>query len=212
MTIKTTGSAQGDSFKTSKTGLSGGFVKNDASGNFEFDQPGAGGPPVIGGSIWDLIETKNIASDVTTITFAGLDGDVDKVYKMVFRNKYTPATNNTWSLRPNGLTTNQISVNFNQRNAGSTNPSLFVVTQLNILQQRLVHFGGTLYFNAATGQIRQMIQHLAFDRTSLGRIGTSHTAGAWTDTTTNVTSLVVASAVAGGITAGSIWSLYRINE
>lgn len=212
MTIKTTGSADGGSFKTSKTGLSGGFVKNDASGNFEFDQPGAGGPPVIGGSIWDLIETKNIASDVTSITFAGLNGDVDKVYKMVFRNKYTPATSCFWELRPNGLTTNQRSVNFSQRNAGSNNPSVFATNTLNILGQRLVHFAGTLYFCAATGQIRQMIQHLAFDRTSLGRIGTNHAAGAWTDTTTNLTSLDVTATVAGAIKAGSIWSLYRINE
>ncbi len=87
MSIKTTGSLEGDSFKATAAATAG-FVRNDATGLLEYGQGGAGTP--IGSSVWDFIEHKVLPSETDCLTFSGLTGSADKVYKLVFRNLSIP--------------------------------------------------------------------------------------------------------------------------
>lgn len=71
-------------------------------------------PDGAGGAKWSagvsgmiLVERKEIAAAVASVTFAGLDGDVDEVYKLIARINKAPAPAATFSLQPNGLATNQ---------------------------------------------------------------------------------------------------------
>jgi len=90
MSIKTTGSLEGDSFKaTTASASTPGFVTNDATGLLEYGQLG-GGPTPIGASVWDFIEHQALPSETECITFSGLSGTADKVYKLVFRNLLIP--------------------------------------------------------------------------------------------------------------------------
>ncbi len=89
MSIKTIGSIEADSYKVTSGGASvEGFVTNDAAGLLEYGQGGAGTP--VGAAIWDIIEHKNVATDTGSLTFSGLSGDTDKLYKLVFRNLMIP--------------------------------------------------------------------------------------------------------------------------
>ncbi len=89
MALKTTGSLEGDSFKaTTASASTPGFVTNDATGLLEYGQGGAGTPP--GASVWDFIEHQVLPSETECLTFSGLSGIADKVYKLVFRNMQIP--------------------------------------------------------------------------------------------------------------------------
>lgn len=89
MSIKTTGSLEGDSFKaTTVSASTPGFVTNDPTGLLEYGQGGASTP--VGASVWDFIEHKVLPSETECLTFSGLSGTADKVYKLVFRNLLIP--------------------------------------------------------------------------------------------------------------------------
>lgn len=89
MAIKTTGSLEGDSFKaTTASASTAGFVTNDPTGLLEYGQGGASTP--IGSSVWDFKEHTVLPSETDCLTFSGLSGNADKVYKLVFRNLLIP--------------------------------------------------------------------------------------------------------------------------
>ncbi len=89
MSLKTTGSLEADSYKaTTASASTPGFVTNDPTGLLEYGQGGAGTP--IGASVWDFIEHQVLPSETNCLTFSGLSGDADKVYKLVFRNLLIP--------------------------------------------------------------------------------------------------------------------------
>lgn len=208
MSIKTTGFAKGNAFKTSQS-VSGGFVKNDAAGLFSYDN----GPPAAaeGGSIWDFIQTKNIAVDTNSVIFSGLNGDVDDVYKMVFTAIDYPGTTTAWQFRPNGVTTNQISMALLHRTNIGSNP-IFIFNHLNMHNEGDVYLGGRLYFDAKTGKPRQFYCEDQISERSVAKVQKAFFSGFWNDTSTNITSLEVFTPGGNGITAGSVWSLWRINR
>lgn len=55
-----------------------------------------------------LVERKEIDAAVATVTFSGLDGDTDEVYKLIGRIENNGTVNTPiFRLRPNGVSTNQ---------------------------------------------------------------------------------------------------------
>ncbi len=91
MALKTTGLLEGDSFKaTTASASTPGFVTNDPTGLLEYGQGGASTPTPVGASVWDFIEHKVLPSETECLTFSGLTGTADKVYKLVFRNLLIP--------------------------------------------------------------------------------------------------------------------------
>jgi len=188
-----------------------GFVKNDGAGNLSFGE--SGGSSAVIGSGWDLIEVKNITVDTTSVTFSGLDGDVDGEYLLLYRIRKVPATgsNQFYALRPNGITTNQNCTIGAHSGTGSN-----TVNQFNHL--RIAGGGlfannqtvGVLYFDAKTGtEARQYISNVAIRATTLVNTRRDVLSGVWTDTTTNITSLDIVAALANGIAIGSQFCLYK---
>ena len=54
-----------------------------------------------------LVEKKLITVNSTTVTFSGLDGDVDDVYYLTIRNNKNTVGGTFLDIQPNGITTNQ---------------------------------------------------------------------------------------------------------
>jgi hypothetical protein len=189
-----------------------GFVKNDGSGNFSFGEAGPAGSPAIG-SGWEVVEVKNITVDTTSVTFSGLNGDVDGEYLLLYRIRKVPATgsNQFYVLRPNGLTTNLNSTNGAHSGTGSNTVS--TTSDMRISgggQTAGVQTVGVLYLDAKTGtEARQYIADLNQRATSLSNTRRDILSGVWTDTTTNITSLDIVAALANGIAAGSQFCLYK---
>jgi len=209
MSIETTEQILSDDFKTNQATVAG-FVKNDASGNFLFGESGSG---------WNLLETKNVASDVASITFSGLDGDTDRAYRLVYRLTMKPGeASNEISLRPNGISTNMFSMIHRASSSGSFN----VATRSEL---SLVQHGGVIavpfpYFGIAdfwaerfgtTGHRMFMAYQSTFN-VQTGNVALRNTMGRWLETATNVTSLVVQSTLGTNVPAGSSWSLYVVKQ
>lgn len=95
MSIKTDGIINAGDFKVTDT-VDAGFVKNNAAGDLLFGQAA---------SAWNLIEKKDITSAVTSITFTGLNGTVEKQYMLIYRCKSAGANltaNELVVVKPNG--------------------------------------------------------------------------------------------------------------
>jgi hypothetical protein len=209
MSIKTPGSGKADSFQTSQGGLSGGFVKNDATGLLLYDQAGGTGQ-----AVWEPIESKLVTVAGATLTFSGLNGDVDETYKLMYNFNFIPTgSNERFRLAPNGIVSavTQFSLFCHFKNAGSNNPAVFSYPDMSFASQQNASINGVVYFNAKTGQARTMLGEQTSYRADLGRVIRNDTYAHWTDTVTNVTSLVIDTLLAGtGISVGSEWTLYKI--
>jgi hypothetical protein len=162
-----------------------------------------------------LIEKKEILAAVTTVTFAGLDGNADGIYVLESHIVPAAAANSDYLLNPNGLTTNQagtqmiFSVGYSRfantrmligstvggSGAGATG-ALFATTKL---WARAAGPG-------AVGLERRFLSVAQY----LGVTKAEATAG-WTDTSTNVTSLVIEASTASNIGIGSTLSLYKLD-
>ncbi len=208
MSIDTTGSFKGNALKTSQA-VAGGFVKNDAAGLFSYDN----GPPAAApdGSIWDFIQTKNITVDANSVVFSGLDGDVDDVYKLVWTGVDYPGATTNWQLRPNGVTTGLFSQGMLHRTLVAGNP-VFTFSYWCMHNEGNVYFAGRAYVSAKTGAPRQFFCEDQISEKATTKVQKAILSGYWSDTTTNITSLEVNTPSGNGITAGSTWSLWRINR
>ncbi len=190
-----------------------GFVKNDGSGNFTFGEPGGGGGI---GTGWELVERKVIASDVGSITFSGLDGDVDEQY-MLIAHEIAPVSggaNYTITMQPNGATTLQHSfIVSSPSSSGVRSPANFTDIRWRPVYFRAadVVVDSTIWITAKTGNIRVVRGYAGGAGVSVfpGGLGLEMTTARWTDTATNITSLDIVASVADGIGAGSTYCLYK---
>ena len=165
---------------------------------------------------WELIETKQIATDVTTVTFSGLDGDVDGKYMMQYNFKNSSATIARYRLEPNGISTNMRTV-FIQHRANGTNATF----DFPLLRIAVGNDGnnvmGRFFFDARTGNsTRQMVN----DNSEIDLDGGAPAAsfrrnihsGYWLEDTINITSFDVVSDLASGIGIGTRLSLYKLKS
>ncbi|MEK0325087.1 MAG: hypothetical protein QQN63_05220 [Nitrosopumilus sp.] len=291
MALKTTGSLEADSFKaTTASASTPGFVTNDATGLLEYGQSGASTP--VGASVWDFIEHKVLPSETDCLTFSGLTGNADKIYKLVFRNLLIPSVlefidssnymsgedlvagevvtgdisgatatvdsfvaasvgspgsvlttvspsgtfldgevvtgvisgfavtiatggqsflNTRYTIKPNGLITNQRTTTIKQETGAAAVVSIF--SEMIFMNEQDSVVGGVLYLFAKTGKARIFYGDSSWADSVATRIGMFSSYGHWTDTTAGITSLDVCSSLAnGGLPAGSLFTLYKINS
>ncbi len=196
--------------------VAAGFVKNDGAGNFSFGEAGGGGG---GGSGWDLIETKDITAATTSVSFTGLNGDVDKYYQIVYviEKPITTASNSSYVLRPNGISTNQNTIERNFSSSGGVGTNLFSDLRLagGGLQAN-IQMLGSFFFEAQTGNlIRQMMGSKNTFSTgqlfNFGRVARVVSASIWEDSTTNITSFDIVANFANIMGVGSTFSLYKLS-
>lgn len=192
--------------------LGGGFVKNLADGTLTFDNAGSGGS----GTGWELVERKVIASDVGSITFSGLDGDVDEQY-MLIAHEIAPVSggaNYTITMRPNGATTLQHSfIISSPSSSGVRSPANFTDIRWRPVYFRAADIvvDSTIWITAKTGDIRVVRSYAGAVGVSVfpGGIGLEMSTARWQDTAANITSLDIVASVADGLGAGSTYCLYK---
>jgi len=212
MSIETTGLFKGNTFKTSQASLAGGFVKNDAGGLFSYDE----GPPAAApdGSIWDFIQTKTIGASTNSVVFTGLNGDVDDVYKLVYSGIDYPGVTTNFQVRPNGIVptgTDFVAQAMLFTTVPVANPT-FTFTYWPLINEGNIYLSGRVYITAKTGVPRTFTTMSQASSRTLAPLTNLWATGFWTDTTTNITSLEIFTPSGNGITAGSVWSLWRVNR
>jgi hypothetical protein len=164
-----------------------------------------------------LIGKVYVTSNVDTVVFTGLDGNIDKAYLIIARIVAKVTGQRYIYIRPNGLAgtrTTIIGAYFDGVNAGTevngVNEMVLLNMEAGAVGVTILGFG-ILY--AQTGQIRiySGVFGGADGSTILGdRTRAKVISGYWNDTTTNITSLSFVSSLAGGIGAGSSIALYRL--
>jgi hypothetical protein len=163
-----------------------------------------------GSGALELIQDQTLTVAGTSVTFSGLDGDTDEVYFLTFRAIKAVVATIAVTLRPNGITTNQVT---RATVAGSGTGTISTST-LQIVANGGPTTGdtdhGTVTLDAKTGALRT------------GRLNSLEAAGSavfiidgaisWNETATNITSLDVVCDQANGLAAGSYFRLYRLNS
>jgi len=199
-------------------GVSAGFVKNDGSGNFTFGELGGSGGGGIGTG-WELVERKVIASDTTSITFSGLDGDTDEQY-MLMAHETPPVSAGAdylITLRPNGATTLQQTFYISSpSSSGLRFATNFLDIRWRGTYQRAIGIviDSTIWISAKSGDIRVMKAFTGGAGNNPAQsfptgLGLEMTTSRWRDTVANITSLDIVASTAGGIGAGSTYCLYK---
>jgi len=157
-----------------------------------------------------FIEKKIVTVNVQSVTFSGLNGDVDEVYVLHATVKNNGSSIANYFLQPNGITSNQ-ETEFLAVQAGT-------IISANTIQLRLNNNNGVGDHCSwdAVFFARKLINGIVAPRDLLvrtygnGRMEVG--AARWTETTTNVTSLQIAATIANGIGNGSSLVLYKVRQ
>jgi hypothetical protein len=163
----------------------------------------------------EMIATETVGIAVSSVTFAGLDGDVDDTYELVVDWVSNAAGDQRLAIQPNGLQTNQVSV----WTVGggviptSSNQSRMIVA----VSPSKQHVAARVLLTAASGNVRKAVWNSGAGTFVAPANYTAYNGYAvWTDTAANITSLtlnVVTSAgatVAFAMQPGTRISLYRV--
>lgn len=190
------------------------------SGSFlQIIEIGAVQADVVGGLEY-LDSYRVTGSPVSSVTFGAsgdgvtkraLDGDVDSIYLLHHRTRATSGISAAVVLRPNGVSSDQVSRRITHQSSTITYAGLL----LNQVPASGLE-GGELTFYARTGVERTYRGHsylqTADPPTESGQHVRSYT-GTWDETVTNITSLVIATDDAGvDIDVGSEYILYRVTQ
>lgn len=164
-----------------------------------------------------LVEKKLITSDVTSVSFTGLDGNTDEVYKLFGRIVMNTATN-FYNLQPNGISANQNnrSVQLFGTGGGSTSSATLLLARTQGSSEVLVTFEATFWAknNPNAIAVNRVLQgqYSFLTATGVQTQGPGITESVWDDDTTNVTSLDIVSANASDIRDGSTIALYKMRQ
>lgn len=175
------------------------------------------GPVVreMGGGL-EYMDTIRVTSAVASVTFSSagdgdvkraLDGNVDGEYVMVFRAATSAAA--TLNIRPNGATTNQESIRVTHQSSSER----FATMAFEKTGEAPDIVMGQLYLDARTtiaGVAQRRLYRsysCNFDDSAGDSFGRGFW-GSWNETSTNITSIVVAPST-GNISAGSEFVLFR---
>jgi len=163
------------------------------------------------GAPWQLIDEQRVTAAVTDVTFSGLNGDDEQAYRFEIYLVAGAAAAVEVTLQPNGLATNQESVHFTldptPAIAAATSATLRIGVLSSASLTDVSYIEGTFY--AKSGQERLVFATQAdYDSSSTDAKGRS-LFGAWSNTSTAVTSLGFNSSAASGFGVGSTFRLYR---
>jgi len=186
----------------------------------------ADGDPLIDGDDWNAnhtltgggtfripkhIETKTL-SDASTTTFSSLDGDADEEYLLVVNVSLTrnSKAHSNLQIKPNNQTSNQNGTARETITSGATStssawgePLIWVGSTSGSETGKVT---GETYIYAKSGSNRNFAAKWV--RTGASLTAITSLVGRWTDTSTNITSLVIAP-TDGGTVTGKI-KLYKM--
>lgn len=211
MSIKTDQATIAKDFKTSEVSVPVGFVKNNAAGDFIFGQSGSG---------WTFLETQIVPAGpaVQSLTFSGLNGDVDFEYRLMYDIVAAPNTDGQIRLEPNAVVTGAAAFTTTHRVSIST---ISITAQNNLMMCRYNPFASATDFHlfgecilwVRSGRQRQMWSWHTEINVAQGRSDQRVHHGRWNDEISNVTSLRIfgfGAAAANVMLPGTKISLYKI--
>ena len=143
-----------------------------------------------------------------SITFSGLDGDTDKLYVMQCFIKIGGPSATTYSVafKPNNITTNQISFS-RSTNSSATTINGYASSTWNIANaSRGAEYFITINAFTSNGYEKMFSATQAVYSTALF-VGDNYMF--WNNTSTNLTSIVLAGSSTGVIDVGSEFHLYK---
>jgi hypothetical protein len=144
-----------------------------------------------------------------SITFSGLNGDTDKLYLMTFYLKVGGPAASTYSVtfKPNNVTSNQTAIGKSTSTSATTVGSYgssWVIT--NMLR-------GSEYYGQVFVQADKAVQRVFSSQgiayTAAGGVFAQEDMMYWNETSTNLTSIVLAGSSTGNFDVGSEFHLYK---
>lgn len=170
---------------------------------------------IVNGADFILVEKKLVTSDVQDLTFSGLNGDTDEIYRLIGRIISGASAPENFTLRPNNISTNQDSINIEQTSSiitrsSTTDLALSRVRSTGILQTFDAIFWAKKNPNSIATNRTLQAQWASYGAT--GPLTVGHSTGLWDEDTTNITSLVVHGPGAGDIKDGSTVALYKLRQ
>ncbi len=182
----------------------------------EHDHDGVNSKSVPGAD-FILVEKKLITGDVTSVSFTGLDGDTDELYKLFGRIVMSTSIN-SYNLQPNGISANQAHRRVQRfgTGGGSGTGSSLLLALTQGSSEVLVTFEATFWAkknpnSIAVNRVLQS-QYSFFIATGVQTEGPGIAESVWDDDTTNVTSLDIVSSNASDIRDGSTIALYKLRQ
>lgn len=159
-----------------------------------------------------LIQSQT-PSGVNNVTFSGLNGDSDGEYLFEYDLVISTTADSYLQIEPNGLTSNQkftrlYSSNYNGTSDQGTSvgSSYMLLAQSGWNKNCLV--SGNMTFKAASGQNRRAYGTGSLICTDFSEMGMGIIGNYWGDTTTNITSFVLA--LTGSATMTGTINLYKM--
>ena len=175
---------------------------------------GSGGSGGSGGTVWELIQSTDIATAATSFTFSGLSGDTDGEYMVVARIVGNGSFD--YGIYPNGDTT---AANYGLQNTDSLGSSTFAssgtssgmfIAVTNAAGQLSY---GTAILYAKSGFVRTYTATIAGALSGASASSALFSTGTWNNTASVITSLLVqanngSSVVANGLGVGTHLELW----
>lgn len=167
------------------------------------------GLPTAGLGVWEHVETKTLTANATEVGFANLRGNTDVEY-MLRAYIFSKSTAGGFiELRPNQLSTNTRHQRLSGIGTGASASSgtILAIARLLTVSSAVVTLDGTFY--ARTGGLRVWRGFVNAAESSTPSTYAEMRTGYWSDTTTEVTSLLLVSSVTNALGKGSEFVLYR---
>jgi hypothetical protein len=153
--------------------------------------------PTMQGTYLPSDSLVTLGAEGQDLTISGLNGNVDGDYLVNFYLDGSVHNPGVISLRPNGLTTNQLGSGIVIYPGGPFMDTGAIMEMIGSAGTQT--FQGQFCFTSKTGRPRFLTGSVNSNRS--GDLQTNFFSGVWTDTTTNVTSLVIHCANANGFEA-----------
>lgn len=197
-------------------GTSGQVLTSNGAGSApSWQTPSGGGGGSGGGVTWQMIASTDLSSSATSYTFSGLDGNVDEEYMVIGRVVTGVSGAASFAIRPNGDGTganyrfqNDYGQSSSAGACAACNPSAGLGLTYANADTGQIAFGRTLIY-AKTGGNRAAIGQDVQAGSSGGINATETTSSYWLNTSSNITSLQIASNVSNAMGAGThleVWA------
>lgn len=170
-------------------------------------------PGVSAGGGLSLVENKIITSAVTSVTFSGLNGNTDGVYKLLAQIKNGANALTFYTVRPNGQTTNLSTIYHTDNGGGSSNntDTVWYLCGADALSwgegEALLH---AIQSSHSVSQNRTFQSMSGYSNG--GNLQILRTVGLWNESSTNITTIDVVATQTNGIGDGSVIGLYKFAQ
>lgn len=164
-----------------------------------------------------LVFVKRVTqtSNATTLTLDGINGNEHGCYLLVGNVMVPASTATTYALRPNGLTTNLVGLFATNEAAPAATTDWVFTASINEAAVSQVFFQAWIMAQPLVNGVasrRKVIVEAIGDLGAAPDLERYHLRGRWTETSTNLTSIVLASSAATSVRVGSELNLYRLRS